>query len=504
MSKIFRAQGITESERFLIKLADSTFLDLWSYANPFKDQKAGKTGDGKELCDLLVIFGSDVVIFSDKDMGWSDHHDIHIAWKRWFKKAIQKSADQIYGAERWIKEFPDRIFTDKECTQRIPINLPSVGDINVHRVCVATGYESAAREYFNDPDSAFIIMSHVENDDHINEKSEFYKPFHIGNVNTKKGFVHVFDQNSFSTIMKEFDTAPDFISYLTQREAAIDKKKIAYSSSEADLAGFYIKNSNPEKGPNFEIKKEAGDGVFITSGVYQDLKFNPSYIAAKKANEVSYNWDYLISSFTSHIINDTAVAVTGELSSARDIEQALRRMAAEDRFSRRGLSSLFIEAIDILEAQSEEDKFSRSILPQRGEDFIYTFLISRYSPEKFNDSYQNYRLARIKNLEVYCLANLQKYKSIKNCVGIALDCRKNIRSGDGGSQDLIMIQVDEWDEQFEKEVNQMKEDWDVFAPGRLKMSSQQTAQFPEVERKPRLSRQQRRALERQAKKGRKI
>ena len=33
-------------------------------------------------------------------------------WKKWAKKAIVESSNQIFGAERWIKRFPDRISLD--------------------------------------------------------------------------------------------------------------------------------------------------------------------------------------------------------------------------------------------------------------------------------------------------------------------------------------------------------------------------------------------------------
>ena len=63
---ISRAGGITDSERYLKNLCDHTFLSLWSYPNAYRDQKGSSKGDGKELCDLLVVFENHVIIFSDK------------------------------------------------------------------------------------------------------------------------------------------------------------------------------------------------------------------------------------------------------------------------------------------------------------------------------------------------------------------------------------------------------------------------------------------------------
>lgn len=55
-----KSDGVTESERLLARLCDQTFLKLWSYPNPYKD-------DGKELCDLLVIFEDVGFVFFDRE-----------------------------------------------------------------------------------------------------------------------------------------------------------------------------------------------------------------------------------------------------------------------------------------------------------------------------------------------------------------------------------------------------------------------------------------------------
>jgi hypothetical protein len=63
MIEIVRGSGTTPSERYLAKLAAKTFLSLRSYPNLFIDKKEGNKGTGKELCDLLVICGDDIIIF---------------------------------------------------------------------------------------------------------------------------------------------------------------------------------------------------------------------------------------------------------------------------------------------------------------------------------------------------------------------------------------------------------------------------------------------------------
>lgn len=110
---IKRANGVTESERYLKLLCDHTFLSLWSYPEVYKDQVSGKGTEGKEVCDLLVVFENHIIIFSDKDCQFPNSGKLELDWNRWFKRAIQKSADQVWGAERWIKQHQNRLFLDR-------------------------------------------------------------------------------------------------------------------------------------------------------------------------------------------------------------------------------------------------------------------------------------------------------------------------------------------------------------------------------------------------------
>ena len=53
---------------------------------------------GKEICDLLVVFDRHLFVFSDKYCAFPDTGDIALDWCRWYKRAIKKSADQVWGA----------------------------------------------------------------------------------------------------------------------------------------------------------------------------------------------------------------------------------------------------------------------------------------------------------------------------------------------------------------------------------------------------------------------
>ncbi len=105
--KAAETDGTTNSERYLTRLARRAFLSLWSYPNVFTDEgrSAGK-GDGKELCDLLVVFGNTVLLFSDKDCEFPSGPDLGIAWPRWYRRAVLKSARQLAGGGKISKGPP--------------------------------------------------------------------------------------------------------------------------------------------------------------------------------------------------------------------------------------------------------------------------------------------------------------------------------------------------------------------------------------------------------------
>ena len=58
-----KAAGLTASEKVLADICDRSFLSVWSYPNLFRTP-------AKELCDVLVVFGDNVVIFSDKSCAY--------------------------------------------------------------------------------------------------------------------------------------------------------------------------------------------------------------------------------------------------------------------------------------------------------------------------------------------------------------------------------------------------------------------------------------------------
>ena len=297
MEPINRGKGVTESERYLAQLADRTFLNLWSYPNTFIDKKVRNKGDGKELCDLLVVCGDDVIIFSDKSCGWPEHTDINVSWARWYRRAVEKSVEQIRGAERWLSQFPDRIFIDRPCTQRLPIGLPPTECARVHGVVIAIGADEACKKHCNDDDGSLMIFGPLKGKDHMDPKAKAYLPFAIGDVDLEGPFVHVFDKSGLDLVLGEMDTIADFTRYLAEREKFIREERVGHSPGEAEMLAIYLQHFDTSGDHVFPAASALGmpDDYKITlaQGSYGDFANSAPYQAKKAADEISYAWESL-------------------------------------------------------------------------------------------------------------------------------------------------------------------------------------------------------------------
>ena len=173
-------------------LADRTFLRLWSYSNTFNDRTKGASGGGQEFADLLAVCDNHVVLFSDKEIGWQNDKPLDRAWARWFRRAVEGATVQLKGAERWLDQHPNRIFTDKLCTQRLPVPLPVKGNRIVHLVAVVSGTDAVSRKYFGDPRGTLMIQPLLKGAAHVDTERSAFRPFVVGDVNPDGTFIHVF------------------------------------------------------------------------------------------------------------------------------------------------------------------------------------------------------------------------------------------------------------------------------------------------------------------------
>lgn len=208
MGVIKRGIGLSPTEKNLTVFANKIFLNLWTYPNLFKS-------DGKELCDLLVVCGDDVLIFSDKNIGWSKGNDFGLSWSRWYRRAVEESAAQINGAARYLREHPDQLFLDTACNENFPLALPPPDRRRLHHIAVALGASEACAGHYREAAGYFPIDPDLKGKSHIDTAAEGFVPFAIGDVQPDGGFIHVLNEPALGLLASELDTVTDFTRYLT-------------------------------------------------------------------------------------------------------------------------------------------------------------------------------------------------------------------------------------------------------------------------------------------------
>jgi hypothetical protein len=365
---------------------------LWSYPNP-----QGKN-PGKELCDILVVCEPDVIIFSVKEIGVTDNRDIMVNWNRWQREAVQRPARDIYGAERWITK--NKSVITKDGKPGLP--FPRLSFRRLHRVVVALG---GGREV------------------------------PIPSADFGKGFVHVYDEKSLDTVMIELDTITDFIRYLRDMEALHERNvKITLVGGEEDLLALYLKNGR-EFPPNV-------NAFLVEEGLWADFSLRPEYRRKKEADKNSYLWDRLIEL----ICQDFRSGKLDTEGCLEDVEQVLRVMAREDRFSRWVLSKCFLDFMD-----ATRRKKLRSRHAQSPSGIPYVFLARPHGYDR------NQRRAELANR---CFVVRGSCTGQTTVIGIATE---ESLPDKGSSFDIVLFKKETWTAVDQRAMESMQAEMGYFA-----------------------------------------
>lgn len=336
---------MTPSEKFVSELCEKSFLPFWSFASPL-----GKKN--KELCDVLVVCNNTIVIISIKDIKVSEHSDENIQYERWQKKAILGSIDQIYGAERFLKTVNEITLSDKITK----IQLPPHSDREIFRIAIAFG-----------------------------GKNEF--PLDSGNFGN--GFVHVFDEPSTFTVLKELDTITDFVNYLKAKEDFLSNKLVAVPR-EIDFLALYLTT-----GLKFDF---VPDSVILDHGMWEEYIESEEYKKWQIEIPQSFIWDEIVSHLHKiHIVDK------GNSEMMSDLERATRIITLEPRINRIELGMTFIDAI-------QKKLKGRMLPPYKDSDHSYVFMPL---------SSKNWE-GKEKELELRCLIARMENQNAPKVIGIAI------------------------------------------------------------------------------------
>lgn len=437
-----KSQGLTPSEAVLSDLCEKSFLSLWTYPNLFRQA-------GKELADLIVVFGNDILIFSDKSIAYPITDNPDLNWSRWFRAAIKESAEQVWKAEQCIRKNPTQIFLDAKTTEPLPLNLPEVADMRFHGICVVSGASERCQELTGRPTLSLNL-----------ETVDAETPFSVGKITSQRSWVHVFDEVTLGRLMAALSTTKDFVDYLDAKEKLLDGGFFKAAESELDILAYYLWNNREFPNP---------DGPFyLDPNLWDVVCANSQFQRGMQENNVSIFWDRLIEYLTNHYLSET-LEFGNELDMS-EWEILVRLMASETRFYRRVLSEEIIRRVESVRAG---EQFKIGTMLQSGNPEIqYVLLVAPGSTE---DEHAAYREDRGRELQLRCVAAKAARPASRFFVGIALDGKK----GGGGSEDFCLIDTENWDEQDIARAQKVRKDLGYFMPGKMVETNIQIDEYPE-------------------------
>lgn len=306
---------MTKSEEWAYNLCKKSFFSLFSFVNP-----VGKKD--KELCDVIVICGSDIVLISVKEINISQSDNYDVDYNRWNKRAIEDSLKQLNGAERFLKSVSS--FKLKDAKEEI--ELPK--EKNFYKIALAIG-----------------------------GIGKFPLPESIRN----NGYVNIMDEISFHSIISELDTMKDFILYLREKQAKLLDVHFT-GNGEEDLLAFYLCNEL-----NFPEKAF----IYFDEGIYETLKKSKGYLQEKKERKESYKWDFIINHFTQNYFDKNGY----NTDTLNDIRRACEIMAQETRYER-------IKLIDNLNTVINSNIRARIYFSPTFNHIIYVFVSGKFDNEE--------------------------------------------------------------------------------------------------------------------------
>ena len=452
---IKKSQGVTPTERLLNDLAERTFANLWTYPNPFKEDK-------KELCDLLVVFENRAFIFFDRESRKFDGNekDILVTWQRWKKEAVDKQIKTAQGATRYIKSGRP-IFLDDKVTQPFPIDLTSIE--HIHRIVVAHGAKEACLTFSEENVNGSLAVTYG---DHLDTKLDF--PFMLDL--SRSDPVHVLDAHNLEIIFSELDTVFDFSAFIEEKERAIEKYDLLCYCGEEDLLAHYFANfSESLNRYTIGAADKTINCVMIGEGEWEGFVQIEPYKRRKEANKSSYFWDELIDRTGRNAI-DGKLLGNGNVWNA---QSPIHEMAKEPRFSRRALSDAMIQAIQNFPEISGSVARNLSFMPSFYADTAYVFLQIRHdNPGDYENEYRPVRRAM---LEIACGAARNKFPHLNKIVGIAIDAPK---FSERNSEDFILMDCSEWTAEQEKDYRDRNKELGFFESPNLKQVIKTNSDFP--------------------------
>lgn len=438
--------GSTDSERLLARLARKTFLSTWSFPNVFRAERRKHDTISKEVCDLLVVFEDDVLIFSDKDCVFPSGGTLDVRWARWYRRAIEKSAAQLLGAERALRS-AEPLFLDAELKIPFPLPLPALARMRVHRILVANGASEQCRRELGGS-GTLMLRPALVGEDHTKPAAEGGIPFAVGRASANRSFVHVLDDMSLPLLLESLDTAPDFINYLTKKEQLISSGRLDFAAGEEALLGIFLGQIDDDGAHAFVPATD--EPLVLDERRWHGFLRSRERAAKLEADRVSYLWDYLTERFAQHFRDGTADHLTHTTAAEQSL--ILQCFARENRTRRRILAQTLLE---MNAATSANMRRLRVMPPMRPQDPYWVLLLF---PFLQSASYQRNRTLRREYLEACALVT-----KLMNPDALDVACfATESGNGTGRSEDAMYLDFRDWTPAMEAEARRLQAEYGIL------------------------------------------
>lgn len=449
-----KSTGVTPTEKMLADFCERSFLRLWSYPNPYKD-------DGHELCDLLAVFGNDVFVFFDREAVLPDdpEKDPQVLWDRWKRNVIDRQVKTAHGAERYIRSGRP-IFLDGKRETPFPFEFDRE-NVAVHKVIVAHGAKQACERASPQNVYGSLAITYAATEGGVTQ------PFHI--EIDKRNPVHILDSHNMPIVLSELDTVSDFSAYLREKARAASVLDYLSYCGEEDLLGHYLLNyDHLKKRHVIGSTREKMNGIMIGEGEWQGFSQSVVYRNTKQKDRISYFWDELIQRTCQNSLD-------GTLGGNSDIlrgQSAIYEMVKEPRFMRRGLSEKMLSAVQRF---PNSGPFTRQVtfLPSFETNVGYVLLQLRV-PEPLRSD-PDFREKRQLILEIACGAAKNKFPNLVKVIGIGIEAPKF--SGGTNAEDFILMPCEAWSAEQQNHYRALNNEWSFFETPNLKQHKDLVTQF---------------------------
>ncbi|GHV51523.1 hypothetical protein AGMMS49579_07020 [Spirochaetia bacterium] len=299
-------------------LQERLFSDFVVDELNYRDRKL----KGKELADIIYIFGNKLIVFQVKTRIISQDHKIDELQLHRITQKVDEAIGQIKSSVNQL-------------TNMSPFKLKT-----------ARGFEINLEKNKISEIIGVVIIG-VEDERGINITDNIDLSF--GYQNKFNVPIHIFKINDFEEILNELDTFADFKDYLDIRQRLLCEQKIFEYCGELDLLGAFIFRRDDI---NKSFSKDSR--IIIEHGYWRKLKYSQTNLEYKVAIKHSYIIDEIINTMHKGVGFNIEDEFNGGIEGSKlDYFETVYEMASLNRLSRKEIgNALYQKTVKAVSAGS--------------------------------------------------------------------------------------------------------------------------------------------------------